>query len=235
MVQPVVAYAFASLPEAIETQHQELRSWASDHRVHVVAWHDDVGSEPGPITETRPGLLEAIAALRNREASTLVVTSARQLGDVSSEALARQLARHAGGRVLTTDDREPSSEVTRLMDRFDDYHRAVVSARTRALRTRAKEEGGIFGRAPWGYKVSADGTRWVREVKEQQVLAVIAHMRSRGMKFREICDELDVLGLRSRAGTRIGTTRVYELLKAIENHPRYERHRRTLEKRRTES
>ncbi len=63
-----------------------------------------------------------------------------------------------------------------------------------------------------GYRFSPDGMQLEPFEPEQNVIAVVRHMRLRGMKLREIADELRRSGVVGRTGRPLGITRIFELL-----------------------
>jgi hypothetical protein len=68
------------------------------------------------------------------------------------------------------------------------------------------------GQCPWGRRYARDGVTIVVDEYEQNVTAVVRHMRSTGYKLRQIVDLLKELGVVGRTGKPIGTTRVFEIL-----------------------
>ncbi len=67
------------------------------------------------------------------------------------------------------------------------------------------------GHSPWGWRVSADDGVEPDEY-EENVVAVVRHMRTSGYKIREIVKFLRELGIVNRRGTPIGMTRVFEMI-----------------------
>ena len=198
------------------------------NRVRVGAWYEEHSVGDGPIWKARPVLMGALSALRDGEGVTLVIASRGSL-DVGEEGVIEAFAQRQRGRVVSADGSTARAAALRLASGLGTYENVVRSTRARAERRRQQAEGRVpFGCVPYGYRLTADGKRIVRDAGEQRALAVVARMRAGGRLLREIVAELGRLGLRSRRGNRIGTTRVFEILRDIEKEPRHEEHRQVL-------
>jgi DNA invertase Pin-like site-specific DNA recombinase len=229
MVPSSVAHAASSSSNALLAQKAAIRRWASGRRVRVGAWYEELCDGEGPLWKARPVLMDALSTMRAGEGGVLVIAS-RRLLDVVEEGIVEALARRQGGTVVASDGTEARPAALRMVGAFDLYEGALRSVRARAERRRREADGAPpFGEVPYGYRRNASGTRVVRDAAEQRVLALVAHMRADGFILREIVAELWRLGLRSRRGHRIGITRVFEMLRDIENEHLYEPLRRALQ------
>ena len=74
-----------------------------------------------------------------------------------------------------------------------------------------QERSHYRGQTPWGLRIEADGT-FVKDEREENVVAVVRHMRAQGYKIREIVDFLKKQGIRGRRGKAICQTRVFEMI-----------------------
>ena len=68
------------------------------------------------------------------------------------------------------------------------------------------------GQCAWGQRFGEDGLTLEVDEYEQNVTAVVRHMRSGGYKLRQIVDLLKELAVVGRTGKPIGTTRVFEII-----------------------
>jgi len=75
------------------------------------------------------------------------------------------------------------------------------------------------GQCAWGQRFADDGVTLVVDEYEQNVTAVIRHMRASGYKLRQIVDSLRELGVVGRTGKPIGTTRVFEIIHGARKKP----------------
>ncbi|HKQ69858.1 MAG TPA: hypothetical protein VJT73_10995 [Polyangiaceae bacterium] len=75
------------------------------------------------------------------------------------------------------------------------------------------------GQCAWGQRFAADGITLEVDEYEQNVTAVIRHMRASGYKLRQIVESLKELGVVGRTGKAIGTTRVFEIIHGARKKP----------------
>ncbi len=75
------------------------------------------------------------------------------------------------------------------------------------------------GQCAWGKRFADDGVTLEVDEYEQNVTAVIRHMRASGYKLRQIVDSLRELGVVGRTGKPIGTTRVFEIIHGARKKP----------------
>ena len=75
------------------------------------------------------------------------------------------------------------------------------------------------GQCAWGQRFADDGITLEVDEYEQNVTAVIRHMRSSGYKLRQIVESLRELGVVGRTGKAIGTTRVFEIIHGARKKP----------------
>ena len=69
----------------------------------------------------------------------------------------------------------------------------------------------LFGETPWGYRLSEDRTKLVADKEEQRVIAVVRHMRAKGLTLHQIVRLLAALGVVNRRGRPFGLSRVFEM------------------------
>jgi DNA invertase Pin-like site-specific DNA recombinase len=232
IMRTFVAYVTAVPPrhrqETATEQRDTISRWASRSGMRIAAWHEEQTVGKGLFFAARPALMDALLDMLRRGKEQTLVIASRKLLSVFDQAIVDRLARRAGGKVLTADGTTASAETLRLFALLESHEQALASLRARATRPQPETQGAAFGKLPWGYRRSADGKRVLRDAREQRVLAVAAHMRANGLKFREIAEELSRLGLRSRRGRPIGTSRVFEMLRDIETLPRFQGYREVL-------
>ena len=123
----------------------------------MVAWHVDQGVSGAAAVADRPGLLAALAALREHGAGVLVVAKRDRLArDVMAAAMVDRLTCDAGARVLSaagegTESDDPAAVLMRRMvDAFAEYERALIAARTRAASLSAAIRSGRSSGRPRG-------------------------------------------------------------------------------------
>jgi len=76
----------------------------------------------------------------------------------------------------------------------------------------AKSTGLYSGQCGWGWRFGADGITLEVDEYEENVTAVVRHMRSSGYKLRQIVASLRDMGVVGRTGKPIGMTRIFEII-----------------------
>jgi len=98
-----VAYLRVSTDEqtlGMEAQRAAITAWAQRQGVIVVRWCEDLGVSGGAELEKRPGLLEALGAVRERRAGLLVAHKADRIArDVYVAELVKRELRAVGAGV----------------------------------------------------------------------------------------------------------------------------------------
>jgi DNA invertase Pin-like site-specific DNA recombinase len=200
-----------------EAQRAALVAWAAREGVSIVAWHVDQGVSGAAAIADRPGLLAAVADLREHGAGVLAVAKRDRLArDVMAAAMVERLTADAGARILSaagegTESDDPAAVLMRRMvDAFAEYERALIAARTRAALAVKRSRGEATSHAPYGFR--AEGGRLVADEGEQAVIARIREARSRGLTVRAIAAELAAAGVVSRKGAPLHYTAIADLL-----------------------
>jgi len=199
--------------KALSAERETIEKWAKTHKVSIVEWHADEPAEHVSLDERR-GLMNALLALRTRTGTMLVVTTRDKLAkDPIALAMIERLVSREDARIVFAKDKEDASDAKkRLVSAFAEYERALMRVRTRAAVAIKRQRGEMTGRCPWGYHLGADGKTLEPDQREQNILAVVRHMRTSGRKIREIVGALKEMGVTGRNGKPIGPTRVFEMI-----------------------
>ena len=83
---------------------------------------------------------------------------------------------------------------------FAQMEREVGAERTSAALQQKKKRGERAGTIPYGFKLGEDG-KLAPEESEQKVIATAKELREDGVSFRDIAQELNFLGMKTRRGT----------------------------------
>jgi DNA invertase Pin-like site-specific DNA recombinase len=200
-------------PVSSETaQRRAIRQWAKRERTGVLGWHVDAGEHAR--IEERPAILLALASLTATGAKVLCVAEPGALDRAGyARLVVEHLARHVGARVVYASaagrDEVCPPEVESALGA---HERMLLRLRTMTAAELKRPRGALWGRCPWGYRFSPDGMQLEPFEPEQNVIAVVRHMRLSGLKLREIADELRRSGVVGRTGRPLGITRIFELL-----------------------
>lgn len=202
-----------------DAQRALIEAWAAQRGVVVVSWHEDLGLSGGASVEDRPGLADAIEAVRQEGARYLVAAKRDRIArDIwVCGTVERMLA--AGGAVLATADGvgegdSPEAQFLRgMLDLVAQFERALIRARTRAAMRIKARRGELLGEAPLGYRVvpgrrSADGRRYEvaprlePDEREQRAIRLARQWRAEGRSLAAIGQGLVAEGIGPRQGTR---------------------------------
>ena len=223
-----VAYIRASTDEqhlGPEVQAASLAHWAKAHGITVVGTFRDLGVSGGKPIDKRPGLLAAVAALREHGATILWVYDRSRLArDVKVALTITEIVREDGARVLTSSDSPSSMPAVDdpdfmlnqgVRDLFSAHERAKIRFRTKAALAILKSKGRVYGRLPYGFRRAcgheSHGKSDLRTAKcgtlvvdegERDTLERIRALRSEGRGFTRIATRLNSLGILSKRGGR---------------------------------
>jgi site-specific DNA recombinase len=218
--QPTGAIAYGRARPAgkepqLEAQRHEVEAWARRTKTTITQWYVDEAGRSR--IEERSALMGALCSLAP---TSRVLCIARP--DVLDEgpwarAVVEHLAVHAGGSVTYATVGAPVDAGAALGPRdlsqvLDTHERMLLRFQVRRATEIKQPRDAIWGRVPWGYRLAADGMRLEPCPAEQAVVDVARHMRLRGLKLRQIAEELTNLGVVGRTGKPLGITRIYELL-----------------------
>jgi DNA invertase Pin-like site-specific DNA recombinase len=216
-----VAYLRASTGRqdlGLDAQRTALEAWAASRGLTIAAWHVDPGVSGSAPLEDRPGLLGALAALREHRAGVLLVARRDRLArDVVVAGLVERAVTAAGAHVFSADGtgngQSPTDVFTKtILDAAGQLERALIRARTRAALAEKRARGEkLGGRLPFGFRLGDDGRTLVEYEPEQQIVRQIRALREQGVTLRTIVARLAELGVQSRAGTPLGLTQVAKL------------------------
>ena len=202
-----MAYLRVSTDEqtlGMEAQRSAITTWAQRQGATVVRWCEDMGVSGGAELERRPGLLEALGAVRNHRAGLLVAHKADRIArDVYVSELVKRDLRSVGASVALVEGicgDDPFSEMAAtVMDAAARLERRMIAARTKAALAVKKANGEkIGGDVPFGFKLMADGVHLEPHEVEHPVLVRILELRRAGLGGRRIAATLTSEGHQPR-------------------------------------
>jgi DNA invertase Pin-like site-specific DNA recombinase len=195
----------------LDVQKAAIIEWAEAHGHEIAASFTDAGVSGSNGLETRTGLADAFAALRNGDAVGLVVYRLDRLARdliIQEQLLAE--ARQQGWAVFSTstgeaayledDPGDPSRKMIRqVLGAVAEYERSMIALRLRSGRARKAEAGGFaYGAPPYGYE-AVDG-ELAPVADEQTTLTRIRRLHYDGKSFRIIAEALNAEGVKPRRG-----------------------------------
>lgn len=216
-----VAYLRASKDEQRLSRHAQrtsIESWATREGVRVAAWCTDQGVRSvSPIAE-RPGLREALAAIREHRAGVLVVARRDRIArDVVVAALVDRAVTTAGARLVSASgegngDSPADAFIRTVIDGAAQYEHGLIRARTCAALAAKRARGERIGSVPFGFALDADGARLVADEREQATIARARKLRSYGLSLRAVAARLAAEGHVSRTKRRFLAEQIARML-----------------------
>lgn len=206
----VVGYVRASKDRQRLTpavQQSALKRWCAENgkTLTAVFIDRDVSGDSGVMQ--RPGLLKALAALREQRAGMLLVAVRDRIARSVQVAAHIQAIVHGEGAVLRCADGVgnadgPDGDLQRgISDVFAQHELSKIRWRTRQALALKKARCERTGSVPWGHRLSGDGVHLVVDPQEQIVVRLVRRLHCRGWSLRQITIELERRGLRNRSGS----------------------------------
>jgi DNA invertase Pin-like site-specific DNA recombinase len=211
----------------LEAQREAITQSARRQHLELAAVCTDAGISGTLSIDARPGLADALNALRRGDV-LIVAKRDRIARDSFVSVLIEREAAKKGARIVSaagegTDSDDPSAVFTRrILDAVGELERALTAARTRAALRAKRARGERAGTEPFGYRVNGDGRTLHPHADEQHVLRVMCECRAAGYSFRATAHELNRLHLPTRAGTQWQHQYVRSVLATIQRHERKE-------------
>jgi DNA invertase Pin-like site-specific DNA recombinase len=203
---------------SLEAQQAAIARFCKAQGLELLEVCVDAGVSGAAELGKRPGLLAALELVRKHKASLVAYKRDRIARDVVLAATVERMAQSAKGAVLTVEGdngNSPEAALMRVMvDAFAQYERALIAARTRAALAHKKSKGERTGEVPFGSQLAADGVKLEQCAAEQEVLRLVAELRSEGLSLRAITAQLEARGVLNRAGKPLTLTSVARMVKA---------------------
>jgi len=206
-----IGYVRVSTDEQLQGNGMELQTeavmrYCEDNHLRLVGVEADAGISGSAELDKRAGLTSALVQLEEGRADVLVVYRLDRLARdfVLQELLVTRL-RAAGTPVrsvtepdVETDTDDPTKVLIRqILGALAQYERQLIRARMQAGKAIKAARGGYVGGQPAFGSKAVDG-ELAEASDERATLALIRSLRSQGLSYRAICDELARAGARPR-------------------------------------
>lgn len=204
----------------LDVQREAIRKAAKQLGARIVAWTADEGKSGTLDAVDRPGLLDALTAIRDGKADGLIVRDLDPLARAVTvqEAVLGEVWAHKGTAVFTS---VPAQEVLRndpddpyrtamrqMRGVFAELDRRLIVKRLRdGRKARAARGGHVDGPAPYGWRVDEPSAAnphgaLVPVPAEQRALARMKALAAQGESTREIARVLTAEGHPTKRGGR---------------------------------
>ena len=210
---------------SLEAQRARIAAYCDAMRIDLVDVCADEGIS-GRSAIRRPGWQRALAMHRDGDVDKVIAVAVDRISRNGAE-FASMLCRTDqrgsgqfadGGLVCIEQGFDASQPIGRLfaniMAQFAQYESEANSARTRQTMQHASRQGRVVGRPPYGWQSQRVGDTAVLafEPGEIAVLRLMQAQRDYGRTYRELADELNELGHRTRSGGLWSHTAVRRIL-----------------------
>jgi DNA invertase Pin-like site-specific DNA recombinase len=196
----------------LPTQERLIRAWARQAGHRVVAVYSDNGKSGTLPDAERPGLLEALGAIRHHEADAVVVSSLDRIArflSVQEAVLAKVWS--LGGIVFTVDTGEVQRDdpddplrtaLRQIIGVFAQLDRGMTIKRLRNGRQTKAAQGGYAGFGSPAYGFRAEGGQLVPDPEEAKAVKRIRQLHKAGRSLRETAETLTAEGYRPKRSDR---------------------------------
>ncbi|MFI5399304.1 MAG: recombinase family protein [Candidatus Binatia bacterium] len=190
---------------SLAAQRARIAAWAEANDAGLIEVFTDAGLSGGR-ADNRPGLQAALDRACHAKAA-LVVYSLSRLARSTRDAIAiSERLDTAGADLVSLSEKIDTTTaagkmVFRMLAVLAEFERDQISERTMAAmqHKRARREY-TGGKAPYGWRVAADGVTLEPDPTEQQVIRVAVQWRARHLSLRQIGARLSAGGMPPRNG-----------------------------------
>lgn len=198
----VIGYVRVSTEEqskegvSVDSQIAKIKAYCLLYDLTLV----DVVVDAGVSAKTlkRPGLSEALAALKSKKADGLVIAKLDRLSRSVKDwnhLIDLYFGEKAGKQLCSVGDQIDTRTaagrlVLNVLMSVAQWEREVIAERTADAMQYKKSKGQRVGAIPFGWDLAADGINLIPNEQEQQVVAEISRLRADGYSLREIAEEL---------------------------------------------
>lgn len=207
----VIGYVRVSTERQVEeglglkVQEQAIRRYCKENGLRLAGLFSDEGISGAKELDARPGLLDALGALKDGSAAAIVVYRLDRLARdlILQEQLLAEVRRSdadvfscspAEAAYLTDDPDDPSRKLIRqVLGAVSEYERSMIALRLRSGRRRKAEQGGFaYGSPRYGF--TALNRELVPDSDEAGAVALARKLRADGGSYRDICRALTDAG-----------------------------------------
>jgi DNA invertase Pin-like site-specific DNA recombinase len=157
----------------------------------LVSVSEDAGISGSKGEDKRPGLAEALAAIRDGRAEVLIVTHADRLArSIDETGHVRVEVKRAGGRVDVISEVKDDPVRHAVDQMLAELERIRGSQRMASWNAARKAKGLPAGPPPFGYRLGEDG-RLVADEAQRATVNRVLRLRRRGKTLRAIADAMN--------------------------------------------
>lgn len=188
---------------SLAAQAEKIKAMAVVQGVELVEVIEDAGASAA--TLDREGMQKLLALVDSGKVQTVIIAKldrlTRSVKDLAL--LLERLNKRGVSLVSVADSLDTGSAAGRLvlniMVSVSQWEREAIGERTRDALAHKRANGKRTGNIPFGFTLGADG-KLVVNAAEQVVVAKVRELRGMGFTLRQIADELNAQGFKTRKG-----------------------------------
>jgi DNA invertase Pin-like site-specific DNA recombinase len=203
---------------SLEAQTEKIKAMAVVQSADLAEVIVDAGESAKSLD--RPGMERLLTMVDARAVDVVIIAKldrlTRSVKDLAE--LLERFTRRGVSLVSVAESLDTGTAAGRLvlniMTAVSQWEREAIGERTRDAMQHKRANGERVGTIPFGFRMTEDGSRLEQDPAEQDVLARIHELKASGRTLREIADELNRQGYKTRRGTAWRHQYVAGVLKA---------------------
>lgn len=200
---------------SLEAQKAKIEAWCLANDFELVEVYCDKG-----ISGTKSNRPELLAALKQTTKDTaLVCYSLSRLTRSTKDMLqlSEELNKRGANLVSLTEKIDTTTAAGKMLFRMlavlNEFERDQVAERTRSALSHKKDNLEAYNHPPYGFQ--REGDKFVKDVGESQVIALIQRKRAQGASIRAIAEELNRKGIKPKKAAQWNPSSVHKVLKRV--------------------
>jgi len=188
---------------SLSAQAEKIKAMAVVQGVELLEVIEDAGASAG--TLDRAGMKKLLALVDSGKVQTVIIAKLDRLTrSVKDLALILERFNKKGVSLVSVADSLDTGSasgrlVLNIMVSVSQWEREAIGERTRDALAHKKANGQRVGNIAFGFSLNADGTL-IENAQEQAIIAMVKRLRRSGVTLRQIADELNAQGFKTRKG-----------------------------------
>ena len=198
---------------SLDAQRAKIEAWCFANDYELTNVYCDRG-----ISGTKSDRPELLAALKQTTKDTaLVCYSLSRLTRSTKDMLqlSEELNNKGANLVSLTEKIDTTTAAGKMLFRMlavlNEFERDQIAERTTTALTHKKANNEAYNHTPFGFQ--RDGNKFVKDVGESKVIALIQRKRKQGCSIRAIADDLNRKGIKPKKAAQWNPSSVYYVLK----------------------
>jgi site-specific DNA recombinase len=190
---------------SLDAQAEKIRAMAVVHNAELIDLIVDGGESAKSLN--RSGMERLLALVDGNKIQAVIVAKldrlTRSVKDLCT--LLERFERRGVALISVAESLDTGSAAGRLvlniMTAVSQWEREAIGERTRDALSHKRTNGERVGNIQFGYRLCADGKHVEPDPTEQQTIATVAELRTKGISLRRIAQDLNRRGVRTRKGS----------------------------------